>query len=79
MALFKLQISLPDRPGSLGAVASAIGFAGGDIRSLVVLSHEDGRGLDDMTVAIPGEDPTDLLSVLNDIGGVEVISISLAH
>ena len=37
MALFKLQLSLPDRPGSLGAVASAIGFAGGDIRSLVVL------------------------------------------
>jgi len=76
MALFKLQITLPDRPGSLGAVASAIGFAGGDIRSLVVLRSEDGRGVDDMTVAIPGSDPADLLSVLSDIGGVEVISIS---
>jgi ACT domain-containing protein len=76
MALFKLQITLPDRPGSLGAVASAIGFAGGDIRSLVVLRSEDGRGVDDLTVAIPGSDPADLLSVLSDIGGVEVISIS---
>jgi ACT domain-containing protein len=76
MALFKLQITLPDRPGSLGAVASAIGFAGGDIRSLVVLRSEDGRGVDDMTVAIPGSDPADLLGVLSDIGGVEVISIS---
>jgi ACT domain-containing protein len=76
MALFQLQITLPDRPGSLGAVASAIGFAGGDIRALVVLRSEDGRGVDDITVAIPGNDPTDLLSVLGDIGGVEVISVA---
>ena len=59
MALFKLQLSLPDRPGSLGAVASAIGFAGGDIRSLVVLRSENGSGIDDITVAIPGSDPQD--------------------
>ena len=79
MALFKLQLSLPDRPGSLGAVASAIGFAGGDIRSLVVLRSEDGRGVDDITLAIPGSDPQDLLNVLGDISGVEVISISPAQ
>jgi ACT domain-containing protein len=79
MALFKLQISLPDRPGSLGAVASAIGFAGGDIRALVVLRSEEGRGVDDMTVAIPGSDPTDLLEVLGQIGGVEVISVEAAQ
>ena len=79
MALFKLQISLPDRPGSLGAVASAIGFAGGDIRALVVLRSEEGRGVDNMTVAIPGSDPTDLLEVLSQIGGVEVISVEAAQ
>ncbi|CAB4343183.1 unannotated protein [freshwater metagenome] len=75
MALFRLQISLPDRPGSLGAVASAIGFAGGDIRGLVVMKSEDGRGFDDVTVAIPGNDPTDLLTILGDIGGVEVLKV----
>ena len=75
MAIFRLHISLPDRPGSLGAVASAIGFAGGDIRGLVVMKSEDGRGYDDITVAIPGKDPTDLLNILNDIGGVEVIRV----
>ena len=79
MALFRLEVSLPDRPGSLGAVASAIGFAGGDIRSLVVLKSEDGRGVDDITVAVPGSDPQDLLNVLGDITGVEVISISAAQ
>ena len=76
MAIFRVQIALPDRPGSLGAVASAIGFAGGDIRGLVVLRSEDGRGIDDITVAIPGSDPIDLLNVLNAIGGVEILSIN---
>jgi ACT domain-containing protein len=75
MALFRLQITLPDRPGSLGAVASAIGFAGGDIRGLVVVKSEDGKGYDDITVAIPGSDPTDLVQVLSDIGGVEVVLV----
>lgn len=75
MAIFRLHISLPDRPGSLGAVASAIGFAGGDIRGLVVMKSEEGRGYDDITVAIPGSDPTDLLNILADIGGVEVLRV----
>ncbi len=76
MALYRVQLSLPDRPGSLGAVASAIGFAGGDIRGLVVLRSENGKGVDDITIAVPGSDPTDLLNVLNALGGVEVISIT---
>ena len=76
MALFRLNISLPDRPGALGLLASAIGAAGGDIRGLVVLRSEDGRGIDDITIAVPGSDPTDLLNVLGSIGGVEVISIT---
>ena len=41
MALFRLSISLPDRPGALGLLASAVGAAGGDIRGLVVLKSED--------------------------------------
>lgn len=75
MAQFALEITLPDRPGSLGAVASAIGFAGGDIRGLQVLKSEDGRGYDEIVVAIPGSDTTDLINVLNQIGGVEVLSV----
>jgi hypothetical protein len=76
MAQFRLQIVLPDQPGSLGAVASAIGFAGGDIRGLVVMKSEDGRGYDDITVAVPGSDPSDLIEVLTAIGGVEVLSVT---
>ncbi|MEY4901576.1 MAG: hypothetical protein RLZZ190_303 [Actinomycetota bacterium] len=76
MALFRLSVSLSDQPGSLGALASAIGFAGGDIRELTVTKSEDGKGFDDLTVAIPGSDPTDLLNILGSIGGVEVIAIN---
>lgn len=76
MALFQLTVALPDRPGSLGLLASAIGAAGGDIRALAVVKAEQGRGVDDITIAIPGSDPTDLLNVLGAIGGVEVISIN---
>jgi len=76
MALFRLNVALPDRPGSLGLLASAIGAAGGDIRELVVLKSESGRGYDDITVAVPGNDPTDLIQLLSSIGGVEVISIN---
>ena len=76
MALFKLHISLPDRPGSLGLLASAIGAAGADIRALIVLKSEDGRGFDEVTVAVPGTDPSDLVDVLGSIGGVEVISVT---
>ena len=75
MGLYRLQVALPDRPGSLGAVASAIGFAGGDIRGLVVLRSGNGRGIDDITIAVPGSDPTDLVNVLTAIGGVEVLSV----
>jgi len=75
MALFTLQVSLPDRPGSLGMLASAIGSAGADIRGLEVLKSEGGTGYDQITVAVPGTDPSDLVEILNSIGGVEVLSV----
>jgi hypothetical protein len=75
MALFRLSISLPDQPGSLGALASAIGFAGGDIRELTVTKSDTEKAYDDITVAIPGNDPKDLLNILGSIGGVQVIDI----
>ena len=75
MALYKLQVSLPDRPGSLGMLASAIGSAGADIRELQVMKTEDGIGFDEITVAVPGTNSEDLVEILNSIGGVSVLSI----
>ena len=39
------------------------------------MKSEDGRGYDDITVAVPGTDPSDLVAILSAIGGVEVLSI----
>jgi hypothetical protein len=39
------------------------------------LKSEGGRGFDDITVAVPGNDPSDLVDLLNSMGGIEVISI----
>jgi hypothetical protein len=39
------------------------------------LESSDGIGYDDILVAVPGTDPTDLVDVLSSIGGVTVISI----
>ena len=75
MAFYKLQVSLPDRPGSLGMLASAIGSAGADIRELQVIKSEDGTGFDEITVAVPGTNTDDLVEILNSIGGVSVLSI----
>ena len=75
MVLFTMQVSLPDRPGSLGTLASAIGSAGADIRGLEVLKTVDGVGYDQIIVAVPGTDASDLVEILNSIGGVEVLSI----
>jgi hypothetical protein len=56
--LARLRISVPDRPGSLGRVTSAIGAAGGDIAKLDVLESEAGRALDDVFVQV--RDPAHL-------------------
>jgi hypothetical protein len=50
--LARLRISVPDRPGSLGRVTSAIGSAGGDIVKVDVLESESGRALDDVFVQV---------------------------
>lgn len=50
--LARLRISVPDRPGSLGRVSSAIGSAGCDIAKVHVLESEGGRALDDVFVTV---------------------------
>ncbi len=71
---YLLRVVMPDRPGSLGAVATAIGVAGGDIVGLDVVEHRrDGRAVDDVLVALPpGRLPDGLVSACLSVDGVEV-------
>ena len=44
-----LRVALPDVPGSLGRLATAIGLAGGNIEAIEIVEHRaDGVAVDDV-------------------------------
>jgi len=75
---FLLRVELPDVPGSLGKVASAIGEAGGDIEAIEIVEHRpDGTAVDDVLLeAAPGTMPDSIVSACNSLDGVQVVWIS---
>jgi hypothetical protein len=71
-----VRISVPDRPGVLGDVASALGTAGADIVQLQVLQSEAGRALDDVHVLVSGRDHLDRVQHrLAAMPGVQVLGV----
>jgi len=71
--LARLRISVPDRPGSLGRVTSAIGSAGGDIAKVDVLESESGRALDDVFVQVRDASQLERLTrALEALAGVSI-------
>ena len=75
---FLLRVELPDVPGSLGRVATAIGEAGGDIEAIEIVEHrQDGSAVDDFLLeTAPGTMPDSLVSACNTLQGVRVLWIS---
>lgn len=51
--LFDLRIMIPDRPGALGAVATALSHGGANIVTLDVVEHGDGVAVDHLCVDAP--------------------------
>lgn len=75
---FLLRVELPDVPGSLGRVATAIGEAGGDIEAIEIVEHRpDGTAVDDVLLeTAPGVMPDSLVSACNQLDGVHVLWVS---
>ena len=75
---FLLRVELPDVPGSLGRVASAIGEAGGDIEAIEIVEHTDhDTAIDDVLLeTAPGAMPDSIVSACNALEGVRVLWIS---
>jgi hypothetical protein len=75
---FLLRVELPDVPGSLGRLASAIGEAGGDIDAIeIVEKGHDGTAVDDVLLETePGAMPDSIVSACNALDGVRVLWIS---
>src|SRR3954469_16132496 len=75
---FLLRVELPDVPGSLGRVATAIGEAGGDIEAIEIVEHRrDGSAVDDVLLEMaPGMMPDSIVSACNVLDGVHVLWVS---
>jgi hypothetical protein len=73
-AMFLLRVMLPDRPGSLGALATALGKADADIVGLdVVEQRGDGTVVDDILVQLPAGKMADaLVTACNSVEGAQV-------
>ena len=75
---FLLRVELPDVPGSLGRLATAIGLAGGDIEVIEIVEKRlDGTAVDDVLLDTePGIMPDSIVSACNQLDGVQVLWIS---
>jgi hypothetical protein len=75
--VFLMRIRLPDRPGSLGAVATAMGGVGGDINAVEIVEKGDGVVVDDFIVDLPpGALPENIVTACQSLAGVRVEWIS---
>lgn len=76
---YLLRVELPDVPGSLGRVATAIGEAGGDIEAIeIVQKNQASRmAVDDVLLeTAPGVMPDSIVSACTRLDGVTVLWIS---
>jgi hypothetical protein len=75
--VYLMRVALPDRPGSLGAVASAMGSVGGDINAEEIVEKGHGVVVDDFIVDLPpGQLPETMITACHHLDGVRVEWIS---
>jgi len=75
---FLLRVELPDVPGSLGALATALGGAGADIEAIEIVERRaSGRVVDDVLLELPPRlMPDVLITACHTLDGVSVHWIS---
>lgn len=73
---FLIRVQLPDIPGALGKVATALGGIGADILSVDVVERGGGLAVDDLVVELPSDRMPDvLITAAESIDGVEVDAV----
>lgn len=76
---YLLRVELPDVPGSLGRLASAIGAAGANIEAIEIIGKDltEAVAIDDVFItADPGVMPDSIVSACTELDGVRVLWIS---
>ncbi len=75
--MFLLRVQVPELPGALGRVATAIGQAGADIRSLEIIEHGPGIAIDDFIIDLPPQTlPETLVASCQSVEEVHVVWLS---
>ena len=75
--VFLMRVVLPDRPGSLGAVATAMGTISADINAVEIVEKYEGYAVDDFMLELPaGVAPDALITACTSVPGVEVVWLS---
>jgi len=73
---FLIRLLLPDSPGTLGAVATALGTVGADILSVDVVERGASIAVDDLVVELPsGRLPDALITAAESVEGVVVDAV----
>ncbi|MGF7239152.1 MAG: ACT domain-containing protein [Frankia sp.] len=73
---YLLRLVLPDRPGALGAVATALGRSGIDIASIAIVERGDTGAVDDLIVMLPPGGLADtVVTAAQSVPGVQVESL----
>ncbi len=73
---YVLRLLLPDRPGTLGAVATALGLVDADILAMDIVERSPDQAVDDIVVALPaGRQPDVLITAAETVPGVRVESV----
>ena len=79
-ASYLLRVRLPDQPGVLGRVATALGNVGADIESISVVDRTADHAVDDLIVALPPGALADrLVSAVAGVPGVIVETVQRHH
>lgn len=72
--LARVRLSVPDRPGSLGQITSALGAIGADIAEIDVLESESGRALDDVFIRV--RDLEHLNRIRDRLNGLPAVNVT---
>ena len=73
-----LRVWLPDHPGALGEVATAIGIVSGDVLAIEILEQGAGTAIDELTVSLPDQELIpQLTSEVDQVDGAAVESVTI--
>jgi len=78
--MYLFRVLLPETPGALGSVATAMGNVGANIHALEIIDHHSGVAIDDFIVELPPEVmPDTVISSCCTVEGVKVLWVSRTY